>query len=109
MALFTLVDYFFIVYNMSTRKILKRKGAYMRKYIDDSRILKSVACDKCKRELRVENGIVIEGIFSVDYKWGYFSNKDGEMHSIDLCEKCYDDIIFENAINIKKIDETELI
>ena len=22
--------------------------------------------------------------------WGYFSKKDGETHSFDLCEECYD-------------------
>ena len=34
-----------------------------------------------------------EGVFSVDYTWGYFSDKDGERHSFDLCESCYDELL----------------
>ena len=34
-----------------------------------------------------------EGVFSADYEWGYFSEKDGERHSFDLCEECYDRLI----------------
>ncbi len=35
----------------------------------------------------------MEGVFRVDYEWGYFSEKDGERHSFDLCEACYDKLL----------------
>lgn len=81
----------------------------MRKYYNDSKILLQVACDKCGRNMIVENGIIKEGIFSIDYKWGYFSDKDGVTHSIDICEECYDKLIKDNDIKITKKDDTEFI
>ena len=68
-----------------------------------------VNCDKCGKSIEIENGIVKEGIFSIDYKWGYFSGKDGETHSIDMCENCYDRLMADNGINVKKTEDTELI
>lgn len=63
----------------------------MRKYNGDvERKLIQVQCNVCKKNIKVENGIVLEGVFSVDYHWGYFSKKDGEIHSFDICEQCYD-------------------
>ena len=34
-----------------------------------------------------------EEVLSVDHTWGYFSEKDGERHSFDLCESCYDKLL----------------
>ncbi len=64
----------------------------MRKYKDKSRNeLSKVVCNKCGRKMKVKDGIIMEGNFSIEYEWGYFSNKDCERHIIDLCEECYDD------------------
>ena len=41
--------------------------------------------------------------------WGYFSEKDGETHSFDLCEECYDRITGQFAVPVEKKDELELI
>lgn len=49
-----------------------------------------VFCNRCKKEIPAVNGLLQEGVFHVDYTWGYFSEKDGETHSFDLCEACYD-------------------
>lgn len=49
-----------------------------------------IICNQCGKEISVSNGIVKQGVFSVDYNWGYFSDKDGEHHRLDLCETCYD-------------------
>jgi ribosomal-protein-alanine N-acetyltransferase len=54
--------------------------------------VQTVICNKCKKELKVENNIIKEGLYQADYKFGYFSQKDGEIHSFDLCEGCYDQI-----------------
>ena len=66
----------------------------MRKYKNkDNNELSKVCCNKCGKKMKVKNGIIMEGNFSIEYNWGYFSNKDCERHIIDLCEECYDNII----------------
>jgi len=52
----------------------------------------TVICNKCKKALKVEDDIIKDGIFEAEYRFGYFSRKDGEIHSFDLCEDCYDQI-----------------
>lgn len=51
--------------------------------------LNKVKCNQCGKELLVEDGILKEGCFSVDYTFDYFSNKDGYIYSFDLCETCF--------------------
>ena len=69
--------------------------------------LTKVFCNQCGKELVVEEGIVKEGCFSVDYEFDYFSNKDGYIYSMDLCEKCFDKWIkgFQNPVEIMEIKE----
>ena len=80
----------------------------MRRYDELSR-LTGVQCNCCSKELSVENGIVKEGCFSVDYSWGYFSNKDGLCHKLDLCEACYDRFVNELTIPVTETENSELI
>ena len=76
----------------------------MRQYqLKETKEIKKIICNKCGKRLLVANGTVIEipvtdgypreGVFSADYEWGYFSGKDGEKHSFDLCEECYDRLL----------------
>lgn len=82
----------------------------MRKFSDkNKKELTTVICNKCRKELRVENGIIKEGCFSGNICFGYFSNKDGRKHSFDLCEECYDKMIEEFAIPVEEEELTELI
>lgn len=69
--------------------------------------LTKVFCNQCGKELVVEEGIVKEGCFSVDYEFDYFSNKDGYIYSMDLCEECFDKWIkgFRNPVEIMEIKE----
>mgnify|MGYP000974792994 CR=1 FL=1 len=81
----------------------------MRKYNNDDKMqLEEVICNKCGRLLKVENGIIKEGCFSADTVFGYFSEKDGNRHLFDLCEKCYDHMIQEFSVPICEIEEKEL-
>ncbi len=50
-------------------------------------------CYKCGIEIPVVNGHETEGVLRVEHTWGYFSEKDGERHSFDLCERCYDELL----------------
>lgn len=46
----------------------------------------NVFCNKC--------GTQIAGDYlQVNKEWGYFSDKDTEIHRFALCEKCYDEMI----------------
>ena len=51
---------------------------------------KTLVCNGCGKLIKVENGLIREGVFRVNYDWGYFSEKDGERHIFCLCETCYD-------------------
>lgn len=80
----------------------------MRKY-DDKNILVEAFCNCCKRKLSVTHGMITEGTFSVEYPFGYFSNKDEEIHKFDLCEECYDSWIKEFSIPVTIADNTEIL
>ena len=63
----------------------------MRQYkMQETREVEKIICNKCGKEIIVKNGILEEDVLSVQKRWGYFSNKDNEMHEFDLCEECYD-------------------
>lgn len=82
----------------------------MRIYIDDNRSeLISVICNQCKKELKVENGILKEGCFCAKAQFGYFSKKDGMKHYFDLCEECYDKMAARFAIPVEKEDMKEFL
>ena len=47
-------------------------------------------CNMCGKRIKEEAGILKEDYLVIEKKWGYFSEKDGEIHKIRLCEECYD-------------------
>ena len=49
-------------------------------------------CNLCGREIPKTDGFTMDHIH-VEKEWGYFSGKDGERHSFDLCESCYDSLV----------------
>lgn len=51
---------------------------------------KAYYCNCCGRKILPQNGILKEEICKVEKEWGYFSNKDGEIHRFTICESCYD-------------------
>ncbi|MGN0382822.1 MAG: hypothetical protein ACI4DS_01025 [Eubacterium sp.] len=86
----------------------------MRKYLEKTNnnldtYIEKLVCNKCGKEIKVVNGIVKEGVFMIDYDWGYFSHKDGERHSFDLCEECYNLMISEFKFPATRKENTELI
>lgn len=82
----------------------------MRIYLDGKETeLVSVICNCCKKELPVENGILkAEGI-RIRHTFGYFSKKDGQTESFDLCEDCYRKLTDKFRIPVEKREETELM
>ena len=82
----------------------------MRKYLDENKKeLTGVICNQCKKELKVENGIIKEGCFNADTQFGYFSGKDGMKYSFDLCEECYDNMIKGFSVPVEKEEVKELL
>ena len=61
-----------------------------------------IVCNKCGKEILVENGVAEADMLSVQKRWGYFSNKDNDVHEFDLCEECYDKWIATFAIPIER-------
>ncbi len=63
----------------------------MRQYnIEETKKLKKIICNKCGKEILVENDVPEKDVLCVQQRWGYFSEKDNEVHHFDLCEECYD-------------------
>ena len=70
----------------------------MRQYkVEDTKVIDKIICNKCGKT------IVESDVLAVDKRWGYFSNKDNEVHHFDLCEACYDEMVstFEIPIEIE--------
>lgn len=63
------------------------------KKTEEIKEISKMICNQCGKEIPVMNGQPREGVFSADVTWGYFSEKDGERHSFELCEECYDALL----------------
>lgn len=69
----------------------------------------SCHCNRCGKKLEIENGIFKEDVFEAAKEWGYFSDKDLEVHRFSLCENCYDKMIKEFLIPIKITNKNEVL
>ena len=69
-----------------------------RQQVKETKEIRRVICNKCGKEVLVTDGIPEKEMFSVDYRWGYFSGKDGKRHRFELCEECYDALLASFAI-----------
>lgn len=47
------------------------------KIMKESERLQKTICNRCGKEIPVADGCETEGVFHVDYKWGYFRGKTG--------------------------------
>lgn len=45
-----------------------------------------ICCNSCGKNFKVENGILKEDAFEATKEWGYFSERDMEVHHFNLCE-----------------------
>ena len=53
-----------------------------------SRKIEKIYCNLCGEEIKKADGSdIFEDHLSVEKNWGYFSKKDGENHSFDICER----------------------
>lgn len=72
-----------------------------------------IYCNSCGK--RIVDTIVdtigrnMKEYIHVEKSWGYPSPKDGEGHSFDLCEACYDKITAAFLLKPEVKEETELL
>lgn len=71
--------------------------------------METVLCNCCGKKLAVKEGIIREGIITIDHVWDFFSEKDGEVHHFDICEDCYDKIISEFRLPVDVEEQLELL
>jgi ribosomal-protein-alanine N-acetyltransferase len=69
----------------------------------------TVICNMCGRKLTVKGSIVEEGVIEIAADWGYFSQKDGEIHRFDICEDCYDKLSKKFKVPVDIVRKTEMI
>ncbi|MCM1252030.1 MAG: hypothetical protein NC321_04350 [Clostridium sp.] len=87
----------------------------MRTYLIDEEMkerenkLTAVICNCCNKNLLVENGILKQECIHVAHDFGYFSERDGETHSFDLCEDCYASIIARFRVPVENAERKELL
>lgn len=80
----------------------------MRKYKSNGQ-LETVICNCCGKKLVVKAGIVREGVILFDHAWDFFSEKDGEVHHIDICESCYDEWTEQFKIPVTVEEQIEFL
>lgn len=71
--------------------------------------LTEVRCNCCGRKMTMDNGIVKEGCVRAEIPFGYFSDKDGQVHVFDLCETCYDQMTAGFCIPVETKEKTEYL
>ena len=60
-----------------------------------------IICNKCGKEIKVIRGVAQEDYLTVEKRWGYFSEKDNDVHRFELCEACYDEIVSQFQIPVE--------
>ena len=80
----------------------------MKKYDINGRLTK-VVCNSCGQNIPYSGNIIIGAALSFRAEWGYFSDKDGQVHNFDLCENCYDKIVKNFTIPVDIQEKTEFL
>ena len=58
-----------------------------------------IYCNNCGGRNCTEEQKMKASFLTISKEWGYFSNrKDGTVHSMDICEACYDLLVESFAI-----------
>ena len=61
-----------------------------------------VYCNSCGKKIETTDS-------TIKKEWGYFSNKDGQIHIFHICESCYDTWTGQFRIPVKVEEQTELL
>lgn len=100
----------FCIMNDVIERRFHKQEEEMRKYEENQTgKLIEAYCNCCGKKLLVKDGMIMEGVLPLKAFWGYFSEKDGEKHSFDLCESCYDKWVAGFQIPVEKKMENEML
>lgn len=67
-----------------------------------------IYCNKCGKEIVRDHHGNDPDYLHVKKQWGYFSDKDLEIHEWNLCEECYDRFLKEFAVPVSAKEALEL-
>lgn len=70
---------------------------------------KDVYCNVCGRKIKRVGGILREDVFTAKKEWGYFSHKDMQVHSFNICERCYNQMVSQFVIPVEVGFKKEVI
>ncbi|HHT97982.1 MAG TPA: hypothetical protein GXZ90_08835 [Clostridiales bacterium] len=68
-----------------------------------------ILCNVCGKEIKLNNGILKEDVFEASKEWGFFSNRDLEVHHFNICESCYENMIENFKIPVTIMDKREVL
>lgn len=68
-----------------------------------------IFCNCCGKQMILEPKTEREDYLYVEKEWGFFSGKDGEIHSFALCETCYDKMREKFSVPVEIRMQTELL
>ena len=71
--------------------------------------MKLMYCNKCGKELKIQNGIAYEDFIHIRKEWGYFSKRDGRTQEFVLCEECVEQMETEFIFPSKWYETTEML
>ncbi len=60
-----------------------------------------IICDRCEKEITNED-VEMGAYINITHDHGYGSDRDGETDDIDLCEKCWCEVVSEINKKSKK-------
>lgn len=66
-------------------------------------------CNKCGKKLECKDGILHEDGLFVTKEWGYFSDKDLQVHRFNLCERCYDELMESFVVPAEVSDKRSVL
>ncbi len=66
-------------------------------------------CNSCGRTLEKKDDVLQEDALFIKKEWGYFSEKDLQVHEMVICEKCYDQWIKQLKISPVITEKTEVL
>lgn len=66
-------------------------------------------CNCCGRSIKKDNNIIKEDVFTGIKEWGYFSDRDMEVHRFIICERCYEEMIRSFKVPVDIINKTEVL
>ncbi len=64
---------------------------------------KNIICNKCEKKIEKNIHNYYDDFLEIKKRWNYHSSFDNEIHTFNLCEKCYKELInsFVIPINIE--------